>query len=149
MLTHHVLFDATGDNTAPLSNEAGTLGTPMQVPQQQQQAQLINPSRRSLMLVVPLVAAAAAGAAGAAAPGAQAAGEMPSMDDTCLECAGIGIVPCEWGAQRAACACSLVKDAQVPLLDSLHQRSRQAADFAGPDAIAHPTSLLMPAHTRR
>lgn len=44
-------------------------------------------------MVVPFMAAA--GAAASTAPGAQAAGEITSLDDTCLECAGIGIVPCD------------------------------------------------------
>lgn len=44
-------------------------------------------------MVVPFMAAA--GAAASTAPGAQAAGEITSLDDTCLECAGIGIVPCK------------------------------------------------------
>lgn len=46
------------------------------------------------MMVVPFMAAA--GAAAAAAPGAQAADDLSSLDDTCLECAGIGIVPCKY-----------------------------------------------------
>lgn len=51
------------------------------------------------MLVVPMLAAA-----GAAASGAQAADEMTNLDDTCLECAGIGIVPCEFGqGKRLQC----------------------------------------------
>lgn len=42
------------------------------------------------MMVVPMVAAAVAGAAGAA----QAADAI-DLENKCLECAGIGITPCE------------------------------------------------------
>lgn len=44
------------------------------------------------MMVVPIMAAA--GVAAARAPNAQAADDLSNLDDTCLECAGIGIVPC-------------------------------------------------------
>eukprot|EP00878_Enallax_costatus_P016486 GHUV01017293.1.p1 GENE.GHUV01017293.1~~GHUV01017293.1.p1 ORF type:complete len:122 (+),score=19.04 GHUV01017293.1:157-522(+) len=54
--------------------------------------QLINPGRRQVMLVVPMVAAAVA-TVGSAGP-AQAAEPM-DLENKCLECAGIGIVPCE------------------------------------------------------
>jgi hypothetical protein len=77
--------------STPTDPARGSSTTPEQAQQQQQQpAQLINPSRRSLMMVVPLMAAAAAGV-----PNAQAADEFVNMEDTCLECAGIGITPCE------------------------------------------------------
>lgn len=73
---------------------ANVVSESVQQQQEQQPSQLINPSRRSLMMVVPLMAAA--GAAAAAAPGAQAADDLTSLNDTCLECAGIGIVPCKY-----------------------------------------------------
>jgi hypothetical protein len=57
------------------------------------------------MLVVPIMAAAGAAAAGA--PNAQAADDLSNLDDTCLECAGIGIVPCRWLRCKASCGLSL------------------------------------------
>lgn len=61
--------------------------------------------------------AAAGAAAAAAAPGAQAADEMTSLDDTCLECAGIGIVPCKLHCLRRGAAVGItaaVHEAPVP-----------------------------------
>ncbi|KAF8068443.1 PSA2 [Scenedesmus sp. PABB004] len=55
-------------------------------------ARLINPGRRSMMLVVP---AALVAAASAAAPGAGEAAEGMDLENKCLECAGIGITPCD------------------------------------------------------
>lgn len=46
------------------------------------------------MLVVPTIMAAAA-AAGTSSAQAADNDMTANLDDTCLECAGIGIVPCE------------------------------------------------------
>jgi hypothetical protein len=72
---------SNGDAQASSSQE-------QQQPQEHEGLRLINPSRRSMMLVVPMVAAAAA-----AAGSAQAADV--DLENKCLECAGIGIVPCK------------------------------------------------------
>eukprot|EP00877_Chromochloris_zofingiensis_P012258 jgi/Chrzof1/7286/Cz02g17250.t1 len=64
-----------------------------QQPIQQSQSQssgLINPSRRQLVMVLPVLAAAAAGA------GQARADEEPlDTSDKCRECAGTGITPCD------------------------------------------------------
>eukprot|EP00879_Flechtneria_rotunda_P032305 GHRR01035487.1.p2 GENE.GHRR01035487.1~~GHRR01035487.1.p2 ORF type:complete len:202 (+),score=66.45 GHRR01035487.1:1122-1727(+) len=65
-------------------------GSSEQPQQQHDCSRLINPTRRSMMMVLPVVAAAAAGTV----QSAQAAGST-DLDNRCLECAGIGIVPCD------------------------------------------------------
>eukprot|EP00879_Flechtneria_rotunda_P020271 GHRR01021319.1.p4 GENE.GHRR01021319.1~~GHRR01021319.1.p4 ORF type:complete len:141 (+),score=46.78 GHRR01021319.1:1122-1544(+) len=66
-------------------------GSSEQPQQQHDCSRLINPTRRSMMMVLPVVAAAAAGTV----QSAQAAGST-DLDNRCLECAGIGIVPCRY-----------------------------------------------------
>lgn len=54
--------------------------------------QLVDMSRRRLVMVLPLCCAAAA-----ASPAI--AGEMPDPANSCLECDGTGIVPCEYASK--------------------------------------------------
>jgi hypothetical protein len=95
----------------PFAGAAGSSGAVDSQQQQQQQQQqqhdeqqqqeqqssrrahscgVIDVTRRSVVLIAP-VAAALAVAAGPA----RAAGEMPDPEDSCRECAGIGIINCE------------------------------------------------------
>lgn len=81
--THAVVCRASADGTNQPKEEVAPL-------QQQSQVQqcLINPSRRSMVLIVPVAAAAAALSAGASS-----AAEVDP--DKCVECAGSGVVPCD------------------------------------------------------
>ncbi|WIA30505.1 hypothetical protein OEZ86_000589 [Tetradesmus obliquus] len=77
---------ASGSSSS--SDDAAQASSSQAQQQQEHECQrLINPSRRSMMLVVPMVAAVAAAGAAQAAD--------VDLENKCLECAGIGITPCD------------------------------------------------------